>query len=772
MSSVGRAVPVSEREARVRGRVPFAGSVAVPDMLHGRIVRSSIAHGIVRSVDTRRALAVPGVVAVLTGHDLLRGDIEPYYGPVLPDRPLVAIDRVRFVGEPIAAVIATDPDAAAEAAHAVEAEIEPLPAVFTADEAVLPGAPVLHDAIHARDFTTFPDLVLHTGEEPNICNRFSLRLGDVDAGFADADEVFEDVFRTPTQQHAALEPHVTVAAIDAGKVTIWSSSASPYTVRSQVAETLRVPEADVRVIVGYVGGAFGAKTYPRHEPLVAAMSWRVGGRPVRVALDHAEEFSTIVRHASTVTIRTGVSRDGRLLARQVRILWNAGAYADISPRLIKNGGYSSAGPYRIPNVAIDSFAVYTNTTPSGGFRGYGVPQVAWAYENQMDLIAERLGIDPVELRLRNVLADGDAFATGQAADDMHLADLVRSAAQRIGWSGRGRGRTPAIGSRTVRGTGISCIVKTTVTPSTSTAIVKLNPDGSANLLTSSVEIGQGSRTTLGQIVADAVGVDAERVAVSYPDTDATPWDQTTSSSRTTVMMGEAARRAGAEVRRQLLELAADRLEASVGDLVTGDGRIWSQDAPDRSISYADVVRGARVGNLMGSASYTSEGGLDPETGLGIATVRFYQAAAGAEVEVDLDTGRLRLLRLHADAYAGRVVHPTLAELQCEGSATFGIGQALFEDVIRDEGQVVNASLADYMIPSLVDLPDDFSVGLHEAPGGEGQIHGLGESTTPPVPAAIGNAVYDAIGVRIHDLPLTPEKILRALAERAAAQREA
>jgi CO/xanthine dehydrogenase Mo-binding subunit len=759
---------MAESALRVTGRLPFAGDIQVPGMLHGKILRSPHAHARIVRIDASRAERLPGVVAVLTGADLDGGEIEPFYGPVRADRPLVAIDRVRFAGEPVAAIVAVNADIATDALELIEVEYEPLASAITAEAAAKRDAPVIHETIPERAYKTFPDLVLQTDGGRNVCNYFRLRKGDVDAAMASADVIVEGVFRTPAQQHGNLEPHVTVASIDSDGVDIWTSSAAPFVARAQIAETLRLPLGRVRVRVANVGGAYGAKTYPRLEPLVAAMSWKAGGRPVRVELSRAEAFYTITRHASTVYLTTGVTRDGRILARRARILWSAGAYADISPRLIKNAGYSAAGPYRIENVAIDSYAMYTNVTPSGGFRGYGVPQVAWAYERQMDEIATKLGLDPIDLRLRNLVHDGDTFSTGQVMEDLHLDDLLGRVAGRLHRpKAHATGASAAPASRRLaRGIGVACIVKTTVTPSTSTAGLKLNEDGSLSVLASTVEIGQGSRTVLAQIAADAVGVPYETVRVSYPDTATTPWDQTTSSSRSTLMMGGAIREAGARIRQLLLNLAAEALEVAPADLRIEDGVISVAGSPGRSIDAGEVVRRSRVGNLLAYATNRTEGSLDPETGQGVVTPHFYQAAAGAEVEVDLETGIVRLVDLRSETWAGRVIHPVLAELQGEGNMVFGVGQALFEEIVMDDGQVVNPNLADYQLPSILDQGPSWSAGIHESPDGLGRVHGLGESAAAAVPAAIGNAVADAIGCPLNELPLRPERILRAIRERA------
>ncbi|HVA23225.1 MAG TPA: xanthine dehydrogenase family protein molybdopterin-binding subunit [Chloroflexota bacterium] len=762
--AVGQPFLMPDGAERVKGTVTFAGNFEVAGMLHGKILRSPHAHARIVKLDASRAAQLRGVIAVLTGADLDGTSINSHYGPVLPDRPLVAIDKVRFHGEPVAAVAAVDEDTAQEAIDLIEVEYEELPAMIAPDQAIAPDAPPIHDSIARRDFLTYPDIVLNTEAGKNIFNYYRLRRGDAERGFREADEVFEDTFRTPHQQHVSLEPHLTLARIDGDHVTLWSTAASPYTAQFQVAETLRLPKSKVRVIVHNIGGAYGGKTYPRHEPLVAALSWKAGGRPVRVALSRAEEFYTITRHASITTIRTGVKRDGQMVARHVHILWGAGAYADVSPRLIKNGGYGSPGPYNIPHIAVDSYAVYTNTTPSGGFRGYSIPQVAWAYESHLDTIAHALGIDPLEMRLRNVMRSGDPSPTNQVFDDLHYPELLEAAAEAVDW-----GATSHQEGRLKVGRGIACTYKGTITPSTSTASIKMSEDGSATVLTATTEIGQGSRTILAQMAADELRLPFDRVRVSFADTDVAPWDQTTSSSRSTYMMGTAVTRAAEDVRQQLTDIAAGLLEAAPEDVVLEEGRAHVRGTPEKAVDYAGLIRGARQGNILGSGTFKTEGQLDPDTGLGIATCHMHQCTAAAEVEVDTETGQVRIPRLRVASYAGKVINPTLASLQMDGNVAFGVGQSLLEEMIYDGGLLSNPNLSDYMIPSIKDLPDHYDNILLEHPAGLGEPHGLGEGTTAPVPAAIGNAIFDAVGVRIHDLPITPEKILRGLKDQPASK---
>jgi CO/xanthine dehydrogenase Mo-binding subunit len=761
MPLVGRSLLMPDGRERVTGTVSFTGNIEVPGMLHGKILRSPHPHAWIVRLDASRAARLPGVVAVLTGQDLLDAPINSHYGPVMPDRPLVAIDKVRYCGEPVAAVVALDEEIAEEALSLIDVEYEPLAAMVTPDEALTPEAPPIHDTIAKRDFLTFPDIILNTDQGKNILNYYRLRKGDIDAGFREADEVFEGTFRTPHQQHCSLEPHITVARIDGGKATLWSTAASPYTARFQVAETLRLPQSRVRVIVHNIGGAYGGKTYPRHEPLVAALSWKAGGRPVRVELKRNEEFYTVTRHSSLVRIKTGVKRDGRIVARQVHILWGAGAYADVSPRLIKNGGFGSPGPYKIDHIAVDSYAVYTNTTPSGGFRGYSIPQVAWAYESHLDEIAHGLGIDPLAIRLLNVMHDGDPSPTNQVFDDLHYPELLQAAAKSVDW-----GSPLQSEAKIKRGRGLACTYKGTVTPSTSTASIQLAEDGSATVLTATTEIGQGSRTILAQIAADELRILFERVRVSFADTDVVPWDQTTSSSRSAFSMGTAVTSAAEDVRRKIADFAAEQLEASPADIVLEDGRAYVAGSPETGIDYGAIIRRARQGNILGNGTFTTVGELNPETGLGLATVHMHQCTAAAEVEVDTETGHVHVTKLRVGTYAGKVINPTMAQLQMDGNMTFGLGQTLMEEMLYDNGVLANPNMAEYLIPSFKDLPEQIGSDLLEDPEGLAEPHGLGEGTTAPVPAAVGNAVFDATGVRIRELPITPEKVLRALRETA------
>ena len=741
---------------RVTGRVDYTINRELPGMLHARILRSTTPHARIVRVDASRAKELPSVAMVLTGEDLkARKDFSAYYGPVFRDQPVLAIDKVRYVGEPVAAVLAEDPDVATQALELIDVDYDHLPAVFDPLEALADGAPLVHDSPPALG-ATFSDLVIHTEANSNVCNQFKLRKGDVDRALTEADFVFEDTFRSPAVQHVPLETHACLAQVGGGRVTVWSTTQTPHPVRAQLAEIFKLPVSAVRVIVPSLGGAYGAKSYTKIEPLTAILAY-LARRPVRLHLRRDEEFVTITKHAVVITLKTGLKADGRIVARKSTCHFNTGAYADIGPRLIKNGGYATGGPHAIPNVWVDSYAVYTNLPPAGAFRGYGVSQAAWAYDTQLDMIAARMRMDPYELRMMNLLVDGDTVMTGEAVHDCHYRELLSCAAQGIEWDSD---EQPQRVGNTVRAKGLSCIIKSTVTPATSTASVKLNEDGSVNVLTSSVEMGQGLKTALAVLAAEKLDIGIERVHVSDVDTDVTPYDQQTTASRSTHAMGNAVMLAMDNVREQLLRLAADEFEVSTDDIELRDGRAAVLGSPDRSAAYGELISRARLGNLLGSGTFKTAGGLDPETGQGIGSVHWHQGAGAAEVEVDLETGRVRVLRYHAAVYAGRVINPVQAALQTEGSVAFGLGQALFEEMVYANGQLQNGNLGDYMIASVRDLPEIAVSALEHLEAND--IHGIGETSLPPVMPAVGNAIYRATGVRIQELPLTPEKVLRAL----------
>ena len=751
--------------AKVTGAAVYAPDLVFPRMLYAKALRSPYPHAKLLRVDASKAEQCPGIAAVITRDDL--AGLNHCFGPIVDDQPVVATDRVRHVGEPIAVVAAESRDLAEEALELIEVEYAELPAVFDILEAMKPQAPVLHEqrietkaGVHKEEFN------FHMGG--NVCSVFHVADGDIEQGFREADETLENVYVLPPVQHGHIEPHVATAYWEAnGKLVIHSACQNPSGVQEQLAQIFKLAENQVRMIVPLVGGGYGGKTHARIEPAVALLA-RKAGRPVQWVLTRDEVFLTGRRYGAIVNIKTGFKRDGRLVARKVEIFYDIGAYALNGPVNAKTGCYVSSGPYNIPNRSLTTYSVYTNLPPTGPFRGVGVSHGCWAYESEMDDIARHLGMDPLELRLKHLVREGDVFVTGEKLVSVGISDCLRQVAGAIGWRGKEEqeARTPA--NQTARGKGLAVAIKSTTTPTTSSANVRLNADGTAILMTSSVEIGQGASTSLGQIVGDALGLPMEKVTVTFPDTDVTPYDKSTSSSRTTFHMGQAAQKAARQVRDQLLEAGAKKLEARIEDLELRDGALYVEGVPEKRLSIKDVFKakfGSPVGSMFGGHCFHTQGGLDPKTGKGKAAVFWFFSACAAEVEVDTETGKVRVLRAITAVDVGKAIHPRQCALQNEGSLLAGLGSALFEEMVYDNGQPINSSFLEYMPPSLEDHPQEFISLLVETPHPEGPFgaKGVGEAALPPVAPAIGNAIANALGgARIRDLPIKAHKIVAAL----------
>jgi CO/xanthine dehydrogenase Mo-binding subunit len=766
MSGLGENFPRVDGPAKLRGWAQFTGDVEMPGMVYAKVLRSPYPHARLLRVDASKAEKLPGVIAVLTRDDL-KG-VNSYFGPVVKDQPVVAIERVRYVGDVVAAVAAEEKDIAEEALDLIEVEYLPLPAVFDLCAAIQADAPVIHaDRVKAQSFPAKSGFRLETGG--NVLSLYHVEGGDMQAGFREAEEIFEDTYVSQKIQHAHLEPHAALAYWEpSGKLVIYSSTQNPSLVRAQLADLFNLPQSKVRVIVPYVGGGYGAKTHPRLEPLTATLA-RKAHRPVQWVLTREEVFMTAHCQAASVKIKTGVKRDGRIVARQVEAAYDIGAYALTSTNTGRNGGEVSAGPYRIAHQDLTTYCVYTNTPPTGPYRGFGVPQVCWAYESQMDDIARRLVIDPLELRLKNLVQEGDEFVTGDTLVSVGIADCLKGAAQALGWQGKSEQSERELKGQ-VRGKGLAVMIKTTMTPSNSSALVRLNADGSAVLLTSSVEIGQGTQTSLAQIVAEELGISPEKVSVTFPDTDVTPFDQSTSSSRTIFTMGGAAKQAAGQIRKQLLEIGARALEANIEDLELVDGSLWVKGAPEKKRTISQLFQahyGAAVGSLAGSYDNQTRGGVDPETGKGNASAFFFLSACAAEVIVDTETGKVTIERIVSAVDAGRAVNPKQCHMQNEGSMIMSIGSALFEEMVFDNGQPINSTFLEYMPPSMEDHPLEFQSLIIETahPEGPNGAKGVGEAALGPIEPAIGNAIANALGGRrIRELPLRPDRVLKAVQE--------
>ncbi|MBU6507461.1 MAG: xanthine dehydrogenase family protein molybdopterin-binding subunit [Alphaproteobacteria bacterium] len=742
---VGRSLPRLEGRAKVTGRADYIHNLRLPGMLHGKIFRSVVAHGRIRRVDVEAARQVPGVYAVFVSDDIRRVIANPYYGPAFHDQPILAEGKVRHIGEPVAVVLAEDPHVAEEAARLIVAEYDELPAVTGEVEAMTSNV-IVHDVL--KPAGTFPDLKHLEGRKgTNLALDFHLRRGDVKPAFATADHVFEHTFRTQPVMHTPLEPFVSAAEPCDGTLTIYTASQSPSFVRIEIARLLSWPENRVRVKTAFLGGGFGAKLYIKLEALVAALAL-LTHRPVKISLAMDEQFFTITKHPSTFRIKSAVTKDGRITARECEVWWNGGAYADIGPRVTQKSGFTAAGPYDIDNVAIDSYALYTNRPPAGALRGFGIPQLVWAYESHTDMIARALDIDPVEFRRRNLLRDGRPQATGTVMQDAATGKVLDRLVERIGW-----GRPFDRGQGTIkRGRGVAVGFKASIAPTTSGAIFNIYADGSCALYCSTVDMGQGSDTAMAQIAAEVLDVPAESVRVVHPDTDVTPYDMATLGSRSTYHMGNAVKRAAEDARAKI-----EALKAELGL------------PPGSNIPLPELFRrkyGMQAGNIVGIGSFVpSYASPDHDTGLTPNATPFWMVGgAGAEVEVDTETGHVRIMRLINVADLGTPINPRIVETQLSGGAIMQLGFTMQECMEFADGQLLNPSLADYKIPGMRDLPariENEAVAAVQQSGPFG-AKGVGETATFGVSPAIANAIDDAVGVRLRELPLTPEAVYRAL----------
>jgi CO/xanthine dehydrogenase Mo-binding subunit len=764
LREIGRSLPRLESAAKVDGSVEYIYNLRLPGMLHGKIHRSTVAHGRIVRIDATAALAVEGVHAVITAEDVVKVAPNPYYGPAFHDQPVLAVGKVRHIGEPVAIVLATDAHIAEEAADLVSVEYEPLDAVFDEVAAAAPGAPIIHDELKPAGM--FTDLKYLAGRKgTNIALDTHVRRGDVEQGFAQAAHVFEHTFRTGKVIHATFEPIVSVAEPHhPDGLTIHTSSQSPSFVRSEISRLIGWPENRVRVRTAFLGGGFGAKLYIKLEAMVAVCAL-LARRPVRIALTMDEQFYTITKHGATVRIKTAVSHDGRMTARQVETFWNGGAYADIGPRVTQKSGFTAAGPYDIEHVVLDNYAVYTNEPPAGALRGFGISQLVWAYERQADIIARALDIDPLEFRRRNALRSGRTHATGTTVYGMEVEAVLDRLAAQMEWH-----RPFDHGSGTVRrGRGIAIGVKACVAPTTSTAALHVYGDGSCAIHCSTVDMGQASDTTLAQIAAEVLGVGSSSIRVVHADTDVTPYDMATLGSRSTFHMGNAVKRAAEDARDQLLHIAATALDIGVSELECRDGGIVSRRGARMTFRDAMLARfQMQAGTIVGFGSYApSYRKPDPETGQSSDITPFWMlGGAGAEIAVDCETGRIEVTKLVNVADVGRAINPASVERQLTGAAIMQLGFTLFEEMVFSDGQVVNASLADYKIPGLLDLPRELTGSFVEVPHRDGPFgaKGVGETGIFSPAPAIANALYDAVGVTTFEMPLTPERVLRAIRE--------
>ncbi len=749
LSEVGASRPRKDGHEKLVGQAQFVGDMEMAGMLHGKVLRSPFAHAAIRSIDFSRATVIPGVAAVLTGADLR--DIEPYYGHAIKDRPILALDRVRFAGEPVAAVAAVDEATAEAALREIEVEYEELPVLGTLEQALAPDAPRLHE--RRPKIGLFHGLGELGEQRGNVCYRHEIKAGDVQQAAAGAAIVVEGTYTFPAVYQYSMETHATIAHHHGDGVTLWANCQHPFLVQAEIADLFGLDIGSVRIVVPYLGGGFGSKSYTKMEPLTVALA-RKAGRPVRIVNRVEESMVTSRRHGMRCWMRTTAAADGTLIARESRFWMDTGAYADNGPRVTATAADAAPGPYRWQAVDIQAECVYCNTPPSGSYRAFGATHLQWIGESQVDEVARRAGVDPLDLRRRSLVTPGEPVrpnGTGKPLDADLVGDIER-AAEAVGWD---EPRRPWVGR------GVSVGLLAAGAHPVSRASVRLCSDGSADVYVGTTELGQGPRTVMAQIAAESLGLSSDVVRVHGADTRFTPYDRSTGASRSTTIAGLAVKRAADAVAGRLRETAGEawNVEPEVVDLVGGRAVFAGEEMP-----FPDVIArrfGFRGGEIIEGGEVRPMGG---DTGSYAEGPHFWEVCvAAAEVQVDPDTGVITVLRTATVADVGKAINPQLVERQDEGATLQGIGNALFEEMRLVDGVVTNDNLLEYRVPRVADLPLSMRSIIVENGDGPGPYgaKGCGEGAFAAVPAAIVCALADA-GVPMNELPLTPERVWRRI----------
>jgi CO/xanthine dehydrogenase Mo-binding subunit len=759
MTAVGRSIPKLENREKVLGRAEYIDDLYRPGMLHAAILGSPHAHAKILSYDVSEALAAPGVVAVLTGDDV---PADGRMGAFIKDEHAIAKGKVLYLGEPVAAIAAETLEQARAAVNLIRVEYEELPAILSPEAGLAPGAAILHP-----DVANYVK-VFDAGSEGNLCSRTELTEGDVDAVWSRCAVIVEGEFTTEAQAHVSIEPCGALAEVDAqGRVTLWSANQSVFRVQANVCESLKLPMSRLRSLSPRVGAGFGNKMEPHIQPLAVALALKTG-RPVKCILTREEDFEIVrARHPFRIRMKTGADAEGRLIARDCEVLVDCGAYADDSPGVIGYALLMSGGPYRIPNQRARGKLVYTNKLRFGAFRGFGNPQVSFAGEQQIDEIARKLNIDPIEMRRRNMLRDGDGWFVGPKIASNGLARCLDAVEAASGWGKRALVARPG----TRRGMGLAVSAHISGLLGTG-AIVRMLEDGTISLNTGATDIGQGSDTVLAQICAETLKIPVDMVSVASPDTDGSPYNWGTTASRVTYTTGRAVVGAAKEVLRQAMEHASEMLDTPVDDLELREGGRIAIRGSNTDLPFAAIsgrAHWAKGGPIVGHHTLVFEEPThDPKRSiaLGLPFPRigvFSFGAVAIEVEVDEVTGQTRAVEAWSAIDVGRAINPRLVEVQIEGGLVQGLGFALYEEMVWDGPRLVNPSLMDYKIPTSADTPPIHSIVIEDPePSGPFGAKGAGEIGLNPVPAAIANALAQAVGGVSPAIPLTPERVLARL----------
>jgi len=768
---VGKSVPRVDAYDKVTGAAIYSDDMQFgPGLYYGRLVRSPCAHALIKGMDASEALTVPGVKAVVTAEDA-----PTRIGLYLKDRHIFAMDRVRYVGDTVAAVIATSEETAEEAAQLVHVEYEKLPAVFDPVAAMQPDAPLIHPDLGEYEVVNF----IFPEPGTNISEHFKLRKGDVDSAWPKCEAIVEGTFRLPHIQHVPIEPHVAVALWEpSGQVTLWTSSQSPFAQRDLIAQSLSIPHGDLRVVSPYVGGGFGGKAGVSMEACAVVMARAVKGHPVKLRMTREEEFvGTTVRQTLVAHTKIGCDAEGNLLAMETQYYFGGGGSNEYGVNIARAAGYSCTGPYDIPNVKGDSYCVYTNMPIGSAMRGFGMPEIHWGIEQIMDQLAEKIAVDPAEFRRRNCVRTNDTILTGMKMPPIDLEACIDKVTDAIDW---GEKEKPSA-SHKKRGKGIAIMWKAPAMPPNpgSSAILRFNEDATVNVEIGAQELGQGAFTVAAQVAAQALGVPYEWVRVSAPiDTKYSPYEWQTVASRITWSMGNAVKAAAEDAKRQILQLVADHWGEGIKDLDIRDGKVISYESEreqplDKMVVYGlpnEGFEGWTGGPIVGHGKFmpTYVTNLDPETGQGTRAVVHYTVGAQAvDLEVDTETGQIEILKIASAYDVGKAINPDLVMTQIEGGAVHGASSAFEALQFDEDGRPLNPNLVDYRILTAVDAPRVIHGDIVETPLEDGPwgARGVGEHVMVPTAPAIANAINDALGVRFNDLPLSPERIFLALRER-------
>ena len=779
---IGVSVPRVDGVKKVTGAAKYVGDMKWPRMLYAKCVKSPYAHAKIVSIDISAAKALKGV------HDVITGD---YYtkrgGLYLEDKNFLAVNTVKFYGEPVVAIAAETPEIAEAACDLVKVEYEPLPVINNPMEGMAKDAVLIHPELHT--YKVVP--IFHPQAHTNISHHHIIRKGDADAAFKYAEEhpdeyyITEHEYHVPHVQHTPIENHIAVAQYEPdGKCTVWASCQSPYAVRQALSATFDIPLNKMRIISPYVGGGFGAKAGTTIEGIIIPLAMHSKGRPVMMEYTREEEFvNSYVRQGLYTKIKTAVRKsDGKFLAVQNNFYWDGGAYTEYGVNIVKASGFASTGPYEFDNVKTDAYCVYTNNPVGGPFRGFGMCEIHFGIEQNIDEVAKEIGMDPIEIRRVNGLAPGKSTGTGEIMKSCGFLEALDQVAEAIQYD---KPCDPPSGPHKVRGKGIAGGWKSPSQPTNagSAAIIRMNEDGTFFLMTSGHDIGQGSDTALTQIAAEVLCCDPSKFTIRTGDTDHTPYEWQTVASRITYCAGNAIKLAAEDLKEKLLDLAQIKLGYIKRELYLEDGWIINRNHPESRMPMSDLALGLAFedgsgygGPAIGVGTFTLPNNInyDPATGYSPKPAAFWTTAvAGAEVEVDTETGIIEVKKMVESCDPGHIVNPELYKAQVEGGMMQALGTVLFEELKLKDGKVLNKSFVDYKIPTIDNAPETFiAMGVeHPEETGPYGARGIGEPAMVPGAPAIANAIYNATGCRFTEMPITPERMLKALQEKAAAEKK-